>query len=147
MSRKKRVVLGEKGGETVETKTDTSSSVQPEELWCWVQKRDETKSRHLLLPPPTFPKEKEKKEEEEGEGEEGERGEERSKWKPDARCTVALFGLGAVGTMMSQTCRLFINFTVCVSALLLFCRLLEICLISRKHINIIPRSGQASVFR
>lgn len=79
--------------ETVETKTETSSSLQPEELWCWVQKRDETKSHHLLLPPPTFPKEKEKK------GEEGERGEERSKWEPDARCTVVLFGLGAVGMM------------------------------------------------
>lgn len=52
-----RVVLGERGG-TVETKTDTSSSLQPEELWCRVQERDDTKSCHLLLPPPTFPKEK-----------------------------------------------------------------------------------------
>lgn len=61
-----RVVLGERGG-TVETKTDTSSSLQPEELWCRVQERDDTKSCHLLLPPPTFPKEKgEKKKERRG---------------------------------------------------------------------------------
>lgn len=64
-----RVVLGERGG-TVETKTDTSSSLQPEELWCRVQERDDTKSSHLLLPPPTFPKEKGGKKE----GEEGRKG-------------------------------------------------------------------------
>lgn len=97
-----------------------------------------------VLPPPAssshFSWRKRKKE-----GEEGERGEEMSKWEPDTRCTVAVFGLWAMVMVMSQILLPFHTFYrifICLEALFFFMFHLfgSSYTNSRKSMEVIPES-------